>query len=220
MTEASITVALADDHNIVRQGLRKLLEAEKDLEVVGEASDGFEAAQMVESVHPDILVVDVMMPGMNGLEVTRQVRKRSPKTRVIVLSMHADNGYVLEALRAGAKGYVLKESVVGDLIQAIRQAIAGRRYLSNSLSERAIEGYMRQSESSSLEPMDLLTLREKEVLHLVAQGLRNNQIAQRLSISRRTVEMHRANLMRKLGLRSQAQLLRYALNQGMLSLNQ
>ncbi len=219
MGEATITVALADDHNIVRQGLRKLLEAEQCFRVVGEASDGFEAAQMVENVRPDILVVDVMMPGMNGLEVTRQVRKRSPKTRVIVLSMHADNGYVLEALRAGAKGYVLKESVVGDLIEAIRQAFAGRRYLSHSLSERALDGYLRQSESPSLEPLDLLTLREKEVLHLVAEGFSNNQIAQRLSISRRTVEMHRANLMRKLGLRSQAQLLRYALNQGMLPLD-
>ena len=220
MTQKRITVALADDHNIVRQGLRKLLEAEQGIEVVGEASDGFEAAQMVENVHPDILVVDVMMPGMNGLEVTRQVKRRSPKTRVIVLSMHADNGYVLEALRSGAKGYILKESVVGDLIQAIHQAIAGRRYLSHSLSERAIEGYVRQSDATSLEPLDLLTLREKEVLHLVAEGLSNLQIAQRLSISRRTVEMHRANLMRKLGLRSQAQLLRYALNQGMLPLNQ
>lgn len=218
MGKEAITVALADDHNIVRQGLRKLLETEQGLQVVGEASDGLEAAQMVENLRPDILVVDVMMPGMNGLEVTRQVRKRSPKTRVIVLSMHADNGYVLEALRSGAKGYVLKESVVEELVQAIHQAIAGRRYLSHSLSERAIEGYVRQSESSSLEPLDLLTLREKEVLHLVAEGLSNSHIAQQLSISRRTVEMHRANLMRKLGLRSQAQLLRYALNQGTLPL--
>ncbi len=219
MTQKPITVALADDHNIVRQGLRKLLEAEEGIEVVGEASDGFEATQMVENVRPDILVVDVMMPGMNGLEVTRQVKKRSPKTRVIVLSMHSDNGYVLEALRSGAKGYILKESVVGDLMQAIRQAIAGRRYLSHSLSERAIEGYLRQSDDPPLEPLDLLTLREKEVLHLVAEGLSNTQIAKRLSISRRTVEMHRANLMRKLGLHSQAQLLRYALNQGVLPLN-
>jgi DNA-binding NarL/FixJ family response regulator len=207
---------LADDHNIVRQGLRKLLEAEPDFRVIGEAGDGLEAAQIVESLEPDVFVVDVMMGGMNGLEVTKHVRKRSPKTRVVVLSMHADEGYVLEALRSGAKGYVLKDSLAEDLIHAIREAVAGRRYLSSPLSDRVIEGYVHRSESTALEPFERLTVREQEVLHMLAQGATNADIAAKLSISRRTVEVHRANMMRKLGLRNQAQVLRYAMRQGMI----
>lgn len=210
-----ISVALADDHNIVRQGLRSLLEAQPDISVVGEAADGAEAAQMVERLQPNVLVVDVMMSGMNGIEVTRYAKKLSPKTCVVVLSMYADEGYVVEALRAGAKAYVLKDSIAADLLRAMREAVQGRRYLSPPLSEYAIEGYLhRQDGTSSLKPHERLTVREREVLHMLAEGLSNAEIAARLSVSRRTVEVHRANVMRKLGLRNQVQLLRYAIDAG------
>jgi len=210
------TVVLADDHHVVRQGLRSLLEAEPGLSVVGETGDGLEAAQLVERLQPDVLVLDLMMPGLNGLEVTRQVSQRSPRTHVVILSMHPNEAYVLEALRAGAAAYVLKESTSAELVHAIREAVAGRRYLSPPLSERAIEVYMQKAESAALDPYETLTAREREVLHLAAEGHTNAEIADRLFISRRTVETHRANLMRKLGLRTQTDLISYALRRGIL----
>ncbi len=210
------TIVLADDHHIVRQGLRSLLEAESDFSVVGETGDGVEAAQLVERLRPDVLVLDLMMPGLNGLEVTRQVSQRSPQTRVVILSMHANEAHVLEALRAGAVAYVLKESTSAELVRAVREAVAGRRYLSPPLSERAIEAYMQKAESVALDPYETLTAREREVLYLVAEGHTNAEIADRLFISRRTVETHRANLMRKLDLRTQTDLISYALRRGIL----
>jgi DNA-binding NarL/FixJ family response regulator len=210
------TIVLADDHHVVRQGLRSLLEAEPDFSVVGEAGDGLEAAQLIERLQPDVLVLDLMMPGLNGLEVTRQVSQRSPRTHVVILSMHPNEAYVLEALRAGAAAYVLKESTSAELVRAVREAVAGRRYLSPPLSERAIEAYMQKAESAALDPYETLTAREREVLHLVAEGHTNAEIAERLFVSRRTVETHRANLMRKLGLRTQTDLISYALRQGIL----
>lgn len=209
-----ITVVLADDHNIVRQGLRKLLEAQPDVRVVGEAADGAEATQLVEQLQPSVLVVDIMMGGMSGIEVTRYVKKLSPRTSVVVLSMHADEGYVMEALRAGARGYVLKDSIADDLLHAMREAVLGRRYLSPPLSEYVIEGYLQKQEGTALKPHERLTVREREVLHLLAQGLSNAEIAERLCVSRRTIEVHRAHVMRKLGLRNQVQLLRYAIEAG------
>jgi len=211
-----ITLVLADDHHVVRQGLRSLLEAEPDLQVIGEASDGLETVHLVENLQPDILVLDVMMSGISGLEVTRQVSKHLPKTGVVILSMYGNEAYVLEALRAGAKAYVLKESTAGELVKAVRAAAVGRRYLSSSLSERAIQAYIEKSKETILDPYDTLTTREREVLHLAAQGCTNADIATRLYISRRTVEVHRANLMRKLGLRTQAQLASYAIRRGIL----
>jgi DNA-binding NarL/FixJ family response regulator len=205
---------LADDHNIVRQGLRTLLEGQPDIRVVGEAADGPEATQLVERLQPNVLVVDIMMGGMNGIEVTRYVKKLSPKTCVVVLSMHADEGYVMEALRAGAKAYVLKDSIADDLLHAMREAVLGRRYLSPPLSEYVIEGYLQKQEDSALKPHERLTVREREVLHMLADGLSNAEIAARLSVSRRTVEVHRANVMHKLGLHNQVQLLRYAIQAG------
>jgi len=210
------TIVLADDHHIVRQGLRSLLEAEADLSVVGETGDGLEAAQLVERLRPDVLVLDLMMPGLNGLEVTRRVSQRSPQTRIVILSMHANEAHVLEALRVGAAGYVLKESTAAELVRAVREAAAGRRYLSPPLSERAIEAYMQKAESAALDSYETLTAREREVLHLVAEGHTNTEIAERLFISRRTVETHRANLMRKLDLRTQTDLISYALRRGIL----
>jgi two-component system response regulator NreC len=210
------TIVLADDHHVVRQGLRSLLDAEPDFSVVGETGDGVEAAQLAERLRPDVLVLDLMMPGLNGLEVTRQVSQRSPQTRVVILSMHANEAHVLEALRAGAVAYVLKESTSAELVRAVREAVAGRRYLSPPLSERAIEAYMQKAESVALDPYETLTAREREVLYLVAEGHTNAEIADRLFISRRTVETHRANLMRKLDLRTQTDLISYALRRGIL----
>lgn len=210
------TIVLADDHHIVRQGLRSLLEAEPDFSVVGETGDGLETAQLVERLQPHVLVLDLMMPGLSGLEVTRRVSRRSPQTRIVILSMHADEAHVLEALRVGAAAYVLKESTAAELVRAVREAAAGRRYLSPPLSERAIEAYVQKAESTALDPYERLTAREREVLHLVAEGHTNTQIADRLFISRRTVETHRANLMRKLDLQSQTDLISYALRRGIL----
>jgi two-component system response regulator NreC len=214
-----ITLVLADDHHVVRQGLRSLLEAEPDLQVIGEAADGLETMRLTENLRPDILVVDVMMGGISGLEVTRQVSKHSLKTGVVILSMYSNEAYVLEALKAGAKAYVLKESTADELVKAVREVAAGRRYLSSSLSERAIEAYIEKSKDTVLDPYDTLTTRECEVLHLAVQGCTNADIATRLYISRRTVEVHRTNMMRKLGLRTQAQLISYAIRRGILPLD-
>lgn len=215
----SISIVLADDHHVVRQGVRALLEAEADLRIVGEAGDGLETVQLVERLRPNILVLDLMMPGLNGLEVTRQVRLRSPQTRVVVLSMYADEAYVLEAMRNGAVGYVLKDASVAELVKAVREAALGRRYLSPPLSERAIEAYIQKAQESMLDPYETLTTREREILQLSAEGYTNGEIAERLSISPRTAETHRSNLMRKLGLRTQADLIRYALRKGILPLD-
>lgn len=210
-------IVLADDHPIVRQGLRALLEAETDFQLVGEAGDGLEAVGLVERVKPDVLVLDLMMPGFAGLEVARQARQRSPQTRIVILSMHADEGYVLEALTAGASAYVLKKSTTADLVKAIRDAIAGRRFLSPPLSEHLIDAYVEKTKSAPLDSYNTLTPREREVLQLAAEGHTNAKIATRLSISPRTVEMHRASVMRKLGLQNQVELVRYALQRGILA---
>jgi DNA-binding NarL/FixJ family response regulator len=210
------TIVLADDHPIVRQGLRTLLEAETGFQILGEAGDGLVAVQLVERLHPAVLIVDVLMPGLSGLEVTRQVSQRTPQTHVIVLSMYTNEAYVLEALRNGASGYVLKDSSITDLVQAVRDVVAGRRYLSAPLSERAIEAYVHKAQTHAPGPYEGLTTREREVLHLAAEGYTSAQIAERLFLSPRTVEAHRANLMRKLGLRTQADLTRYAIERGIL----
>ena len=210
------TIVLADDHHVVRQGIRSLLEGEPDLQVIGETADGLEVIQLVETLHPDILVLDLMMRDINGIDVTREVSKRSPSTSVVILSMYGNEAYVLEALRAGAKAYVLKESSADELVRAIHEAVVGHRYLSSPLSERAIEEYIRKTEDTALDPYETLTTREREVLHMAAQGSTNADIATRLYISRRTVETHRANMMRKLGMHTQTDLIRYALQQGIL----
>ncbi len=213
------TVLLAEDHQIVRLGLRALLEAEPDLSIVGEADNGVDAAQLAERLQPDVMVVDLMMPGMNGLEVTRQVVQRSPQTRVVMLSAFDSESYVTEALAHGAAGYVLKRSSAADLVRAVREVVAGRRYLSPTLSERAIETYVhyiQQAKDAALDPYETLTPREREVFHLAAQGHTSAEIAARLSISPRTVETHRAHMMHKLGLRTATDLVRYAVQRGIL----
>ncbi len=213
-------ILLADDHHIVRQGLRALLESDPHFRLVGEAGDGIEAVRMTERLKPDVLITDVMMPGLNGLEVTRQVTKSVPRTRVIILSMYTNDAYVLEALKNGASGYVLKDSQASDLIQAVREVAAGRRYLSPPLSERTLDLYAKKIEDVREDPYEMLTTREREVLQMVAEGRTSAEIAERLFISPRTAEGHRANVMRKLGLQNQAELIRFALKRGILPMDQ
>jgi DNA-binding NarL/FixJ family response regulator len=201
---------LAEDHQIVRQGLKALLRTEPDLVLAGEAADGPETLRLVERLQPDVLVLDLMMPGLSGLDVARQVAKRWPRTRVIILSMHADEAYVVEALRAGAGGYVLKGSSAEELVRAIRAVAAGERYLSPPLSEHGLGAYLLKVEASPVNAYDTLTTREREVLQLTAEGHSSGEVAKRLFISPRTVESHRANVMRKLGVRNQKELIRYA----------
>jgi DNA-binding NarL/FixJ family response regulator len=212
-------IVLADDHRIVREGLRALLQTQPDFEIIGETGDGLQAVRLVEQQKPHVLVADLMMPGLSGLEVARQVTQRSPRTRIVVLSMHANEAYVLEALKNGACAYVLKDASAVDLVRAVRDALAGRRYLSPPLSEPALESYIQRARAAdSLDLYDTLTNREREVLHLAAEGHTNIEIAGRLFISSRTVESHRANVMHKLGLRSRTELVRYALERGLLSM--
>jgi DNA-binding NarL/FixJ family response regulator len=211
-----VTILLADDHLIVRQGLRALLERQEELHVVAETGNGLDAIRLVEHLHPDVLIVDVMMPGLSGLEVTRQVCQRLPHTRVIVLSMHGNEAYVLEALRRGAVGYVLKDASIHELVKAVHDVMVGRRYLSPPLSERAIDAYIQKTQTGVLDLYETLTARECEVLHLAAEGRTYAEMAAALGISPRTVETHRTHLMQKLGLRTQADLIRYALYRGIL----
>lgn len=215
----SPTIVLADDHQVVRSGLRTLLEADLGAQIVGEAADGLEAVQLVERLQPDILIVDLMMPGLTGLEVARRVRQRARQIGIIVLSMHAAESYVREALRAGATGYVLKESPAAEIVQAVRAAADGRRFLSPALSERLIDAYIQQSSTTTDDPYDLLTDREREVLYLAALGHSGPEIAERLVLSVRTVENYRAGVLRKLDLHNQTDLVRYAIKRGIIALD-
>jgi two-component system, NarL family, response regulator NreC len=211
-----IKIVLADDHQVVRKGFKALLSTEPDFNIIGEAGDGFETLKLVEQLQPDVLVLDLMMSGINGLEVTRQLSKKNFKTGIVILSMHSNEGYVLEALRCGAKAYILKESPPEELTKAIKEVASGRRYLSPPLSELAIEAYTQKAEVKTFEPYDQLTTREREILQLAAQGCTNTEIANKLFISSRTVETHRTNLMRKLNLHNHVQLIQFAIQRGII----
>jgi DNA-binding NarL/FixJ family response regulator len=215
----TVKVLLADDHPIVRQGLRNLLNSEQDFKVVGEASDGLSALELVDKQRPDVLVVDMMMPGLNGLEVIRRAKHSVPSLRIIVLSMQNADAYVVDALKLGASGYVLKDTGPAELIQAIRDVVAGQRYLSPAISERLTNTYIQQSSETIEDPYKRLSNREREVLQLAAEGHTSTEIAARLFISTRTAELHRSNVMSKLSLHSQNDLVRYALKRGILSLD-
>jgi two-component system, NarL family, response regulator NreC len=200
--------------------MQALLEAEPDFSIVGETGDGLEAVRLAERLQPDILVLDLMMPGLSGLEVLRIVRQRSPRSRIVVLSMYSDNAFVAEALKNGATAYVLKGCEEENLVRAVREAVDGRRYLSPPVTERAIDAYVEQTRSAHLDPHETLTAREREVLQLAAEGKTSPEIAARLHISQRTVENHRANLMRKLGMKNQSELVRYAVRRGLIPLDE
>jgi DNA-binding NarL/FixJ family response regulator len=210
----ALRLLLADDHQIVRQGLRALLGNQPDFELVGEAADGFEAVRAADEIQPDIVVLDVLLPGLSGLEVAQQISERHPRIGVIMLSMHSDEAYVVAALRAGAKAYVLKESSVEELACAIRKVAAGGRYFSSPISERSLKAYAEKAEGKPLDRYETLTAREREVLRLTVDGCTGAEVARRLFISRRTVESHRTNAMRKLGARNQRELIRYAVQRG------
>jgi two-component system, NarL family, response regulator NreC len=215
----TVTVLLADDHPIVRQGMTHLLEAEPDVKIVGEASDGVQAVQLTEKYRPNVLIVDMMMPGLNGLEVLRQVKDRSPSTCCIVLSMQSADAYVVEALKAGALGYVLKETGPSELLNAVHQVLQGKRYLSPKLSERLIDVLLHATDQATVDSYETLTNREREVLQMASEGMSAAEIAKKLSISPRTAELHRSRMMNKLRLHNQTELVRYALKRGILPLD-
>jgi two-component system, NarL family, response regulator NreC len=215
----NVTVLMADDHPFVRRGMRHLLEAEADLSVVGEAADGLQVVQLAEKFRPDILVVDLMMPNLNGLEVLKQVRHRSPKTRMVVLSMQSAEPYVLEAFRSGAIGYVLKDSAPDELIHAIRQALLDVKYLSPKLPERLVSAITDPLGNAEEDPYASLTDREREVFQMAAEGKTAAEIAKIISISPRTAELHRSRMMNKMGFHTQTELVRYAVKRGIVPLD-
>jgi two-component system response regulator NreC len=206
-----IRILLADDHAVVRDGLRALLERQPDMAVVAEAGDGRECVQMAENHLPDVVLMDVAMPEMNGIEAARRIIAANPKTGVVMLSMHQDESYVLRSLKAGAKGYLLKDSPREDVLSAVRAASEGRSFLSRKVSRMLQEDYVRQLESRGLEDSyELLTGREREILQLLAEGKANKDVANLLNISLTTVETHRGHILQKLSLHSTAELILYA----------
>lgn len=209
------TVILADDHDVVRRGIRSILEADGNFKVVTEVADGLSAVQAVEKMKPNLLFLDLSMPRLHGLEALRQIRTASPQTKVLVLSMHNDEPYVIEALRAGAMAYILKGSESTEIARAVAEVVAGRRYLSAPLSERAITALTSKTPDQS-DPLNALTPREREVLALAAEGMNTTEMAEKLFISPRTAETHRTNLMQKLGLQSQTDLVRFAIRRGLI----
>jgi len=210
-----IRILIADDHGVLRAGLRALLNSEPDFQVVGEAADGQTAARLAEELRPDVALLDLSMPGLDGIQVTRQLKQTLPETRTLILTVHEDEGLLREAIKAGASGYIVKRAVESELISAIRAICAGNLYVHPSLT-RALLKEISPSLVPDETPSEPLTAREIEVLRLIAQGHTNRQVAEVLHISVRTVESHRANLMSKLGLSSRAELVRYAMEHNLL----
>ncbi len=209
------TVVLADDHEIVRKGVRSVLEADKKYTVLAEVADGLAAVAAIERHKPDLLFLDLSLPRLHGIEVLRQVRAVSPSTRVLILSMHNDEPYVIEALRGGAMAYLLKGSDTSEILHAAREVLANRRFLSAPLSEWAISALVSKP-AEAADPLAALSSREREVLQYAAEGLSNSAIAEKLFLSPRTTETHRTNLMRKLSLQSQTDLVRFAIRKGLI----
>ena len=213
-----VRVLLADDHGIVRRGLHYLLERSPGFEVIGEAGDGREAVRLAEELNPDVIVMDIAMPNLNGIDATAQIVRRRPETGVIILSMHSDETYLVRALSAGAKGYLLKDSAEADLIRAVQAVSQGRPFFSPVIAQTLLEDYMRRLQQQNLkDSYDLLTDREKEVLQLLAEGKSNKEVASLLSLSLYTVETHRSNLMQKLNLHSTAEIVLYAVRKKIIS---
>jgi DNA-binding NarL/FixJ family response regulator len=212
----AIRVLLADDHTLVRAGIRGLLQGLAGVEVVGEAGDGHEALRLAESLHPDVALLDVGMPGLNGLEVAGRLATQDALIRVVILSMHTSEEYVLRALRAGCAGYLVKDSAVAELEIAIRAVARGETYLSPAVSKRVVDDYVSRT-GGALDPLDALTPRQREILQLAAEGHSSKEIAQRLQLSYRTVETHRAQLMERLGVHDLAGLVRFAVRVGLVA---
>jgi DNA-binding NarL/FixJ family response regulator len=207
-----IRILLADDHVLVRQGFKMILSAQSDMQIVGEATNGREAVEQGEKLQPDVVLMDVTMPELNGIEATRRLVVASPRTRVLALSMHKDAVYVREILRAGARGYLLKDSADADLIAAVRSVAKGEGYLSPAVSDAVLTDYRRHV----TDPLDLLTTREREVLQMIAEGKTNKEIATTLNLSVYTIEAHRGRVMEKLNLHSTGELVRFALRSGLI----
>jgi two-component system, NarL family, response regulator NreC len=207
-----IRILLADDHAVVRAGFKMILSAQADMEIVGEAGNGREAVESAEELKPDIVVMDVAMPELNGIEATRRLAASLPHTRVVALSMHKDSVYVREILRAGARGYLLKDSPAGDLVSAVRAVASGQSYLSPGVSNAVLDDYRRHVTN----PIDLLTTREREVLQMIAEGKTNKEIAGVLNLSVYTVDAHRGRIMEKLHLHSINELVRFAVRNGLI----
>lgn len=207
----SIKVFIVDDHAIVREGLKALLSLEQRINVVGESDNGRDAVHLIGSVIPDLILMDLSMPGMNGIEAIREIRNRYSSVRIVVLTVHRTEEYIRTALEAGANGYVLKESTHAELMIAVRSVMDGKSYLSPVVSEKIIVGYLNRGDVDAKSPWETLTPRERVVLKLIAEGHQNKRIAMYLSISVKTVEKHRANMMRKLNLHNAARLTAYAI---------
>jgi two-component system response regulator NreC len=213
-----IRVVLADDHTIMRSGLRAVLDRYSDMQVVGEAADGRLAIQCVEENHPDVIVMDIAMPNLNGIEAARQISTKYAGVSIVVLSMHSDEGYVLRALKAGARGYLLKDSAESDLITAIRAVSQGKAFFSPAISRMLVDDYMRHLQQRGVEDSyELLTTREREILQMLAEGRSNKDIARMLDLSLYTVETHRSNIMEKLNLHGIPELMLYAIRKGVIS---
>ncbi len=212
-----IRILLADDHTIIRSGLRLLLEQQQDFKVVAEASDGREAMELVSKHHPQVAVLDIGMPQLNGIEAARQIAAQEPQTQVVILSMHADEGYVLRALKAGARAYILKNSAEADLIRAVRSVAEGKSFFSPVISRMLLEDYVRQIRDKEVEDSyDLLTPREREIVQLLAEGRTSKDVANLLKLSLYTVETHRGNILQKLNLHGVPELILYAVRKGII----
>ena len=212
-----VRIVLADDHTIIRSGLRLLLEQQPDFKVVAEAEDGRQAVERVAGHHPDVVILDIGMPELNGIEATRQIVALDPHSNVVILSMHSDEGYVLRALKAGARAYILKSAAEADLIRAVRAVSEGKSFFSPVISKMLLEDYVRQVREKEVEDSyDLLTPREREILQLLAEGKTNKEVATILKLSPYTVETHRGNLLQKLNLHSVPELILYAVRKGVI----
>jgi RNA polymerase sigma factor (sigma-70 family) len=218
----TLRVLLVEDHAIVRQGIRALLDEEPDIAIVGEAADGNQALALAQSLRPEIVLMDLNLPGLSGIEATRQVLQLLPDVRVLVLSMYDSEEYVFRALRAGASGYVLKQSTSTELVMALRAVAAGSTFLSPGISQILISDFMRRADAQTTtdDALSILTPREREVLELIARGLTNRQIAERLHISIKTVETHRGNMMQKLDAHDRAELIKFAIDSGVISIDE